>query len=235
MKYGKYIVEAIFVFLGILLSFYIDDIRVKNENTKFKNELVRDLQEIIENEKTQIKNIKELQFKCLNAAEELIFDIRNDSKLSDKKIAENFLLVSQRGTVSFFPQRGIYEEFINTGSTKLIKSKNFRYALSDTYNNLNDRNLAVSRIIDDFFFRELSNVNKNILVISKEVKNDSGYVYSDLVPVYFKIEKNYYESDEFLSVINQFKSLIERYIDMLDKLESSYNLLDIYTEEELSD
>ena len=235
MKYGKYIVEAIFVFLGILLSFYIDDIRVKNENTKFKNELVRDLQEIIENEKTQIKNIKELQFKCLNAAEELIFDIRNDSKLSDKKIAENFLLVSQRGTVSFFPQRGIYEEFINTGSTKLIKSKNFRYALSDTYNNLNDRNLAVSRIIDDFFFRELSNVNKSILVISKEVKNDSGYVYSDLVPVYFKIEKNYYESDEFLSIINQFKSLIERYIDMLDKLESSYNLLDIYTEEELSD
>jgi len=235
MKYGKYIVEAIFVFLGILLSFYIDDIRVKNENTKFKNELVRDLQEIIENEKTQIKNIKELQFKCLNAAEELIFDIQNDSKLSDKKIAENFLLVSQRGTVSFFPQRGIYEEFINTGSTKLIKSKNFRYALSDTYNNLNDRNLAVSRIIDDFFFRELSNVNKNILVISKEVKNDSGYVYSDLVPVYFKIEKNYYESDEFLSVINQFKSLIERYIDMLDKLESSYNLLDIYTEEEISD
>tara|TARA_B100001093_G_scaffold357054_1_gene341651 strand:+ start:1604 stop:2311 length:708 start_codon:yes stop_codon:yes gene_type:complete len=235
MKYGKYIVEAIFVFLGILLSFYIDDIRVKNENTKFKNELVRDLQEIIENEKTQIKNIKELQFKCLNAAEELIFDIRNDSKLSDKKIAENFLLVSQRGTVSFFPQRGIYEEFINTGSTKLIKSKNFRYALSDTYNNLNDRNLAVSRIIDDFFFRELSNVNENILVISKEVKNDSGYVYSDLVPVYFKIEKNYYESDEFLSIINQFKSLIERYIDMLDKLESSYNLLDIYTEEELSD
>ena len=235
MKYGKYIVEAIFVFLGILLSFYIDDIRVKNENTKFKNELVRDLQEIIDNEKTQIKNIKELQFKCLNAAEELIFDIRNDSKLSDKKIAENFLLVSQRGTVSFFPQRGIYEEFINTGSTKLIKSKNFRYALSDTYNNLNDRNLAVSRIIDDFFFRELSNVNENILVISKEVKNDSGYVYSDLVPVYFKIEKNYYESDEFLSIINQFKSLIERYIDMLDKLESSYNLLDIYTEEELSD
>tara|TARA_B100000989_G_scaffold227965_1_gene175032 strand:- start:398 stop:1105 length:708 start_codon:yes stop_codon:yes gene_type:complete len=235
MKYGKYLAEAIFVFLGILLSFYIDDIRVKNENTKFKNELVKDLQEIIDSEKTQITNIKELQFRCLNAAEELIFDIQNDSNLSDKKIAENFLLVSQRGTVSFFPQRGIYEEFINTGSTKLIKSKNFRYALSDTYNNLNDRNLAVSRIIDDFFFRELSNVNESILVISKEVKNDSGYVYSDLVPVYFKIEKNYYESDEFLSIINQFKSLIERYIDMLDKLENSYDLLDIYTEEELSD
>ena len=169
MKYGKYFAEAFFVFLGILLSFYIEDKRVKNENTIFKNELVKDLQEIIESEKTQITNIKELQFRCLNAAEELIFDIQNDSNLSDKKIAENFLLVSQRGTVSFFPQRGIYEEFINTGSTKLIKSKNFRYALSDTYNHLNDRNLAVSRLIDDFFFRELPNVNKRILVISKEV------------------------------------------------------------------
>ena len=235
MKYTKYLVEGILVFLGILLSFYIEDRRIIEENTNYKNELVRDLQKIIENERDQIKNIKNLQFRCLEAAEELIFDIQNDTQLSDKIIAENFLLVSQRGTVSFFPQKGIYEELTNTGSTKLIKSKNFRYALSDTYNNLNDRNLAVSRIIDDFFFRELSNVNKNILVISKEVKNDSGYVYSDLVPVYFKIEKNYYESDEFLSVINQFKSLIERYIDMLDKLESSYNLLDIYTEEELSD
>ena len=37
----------------------------------------------------------------------------------------------------------------------------------------------------------------------------------------------------FLSAINQFKSLIERYIDMLDKLDSSYELLKIYSNEEL--
>ena len=123
---------------------------------------------------------------------------------------------------------------INTGSTRLIKSKNFRYVLSDTYNNLNFRNLAVSRIIDDYFFREISIINKKIIIISKEVKNDNGYVYSDLVPVYFKIDKNYYKSDNFLSSINQFKSLIERYIDMLDKLDKSYELLNIYSNEELS-
>ena len=234
MKYTKYIVEGLLVFLGILLSFYIEDKRIIEENTNYKNELVKDLQKIIESERDQIKNIKDLQFRCLKASEELIFDIQNDANLSDKVIAENFLLVSQRGTVSFFPQKGIYEELINTGSTKLIKSKNFRYVLSDTYNNLNFRNLAVSRIIDDYFFREISIINKKIIIISKEVKNDNGYVYSDLVPVYFKIDKNYYKSDNFLSSINQFKSLIERYIDMLDKLDKSYELLNIYSNEELS-
>ena len=234
MKYAKYIVEGLLVFLGILLSFYIEDKRIIEENTNYKNELVKDLQKIIESERDQIKNIKDLQFRCLKAAEELIFDIQNDTNLSDKVIAENFLLVSQRGTVSFFPQKGIYEELINTGSTRLIKSKNFRYVLSDTYNNLNFRNLAVSRIIDDYFFREISIINKKIIIVSKEVKNDNGYVYSDLVPVYFKIDKNYYESDNFLSSINQFKSLIERYIDMLDKLDKSYELLNIYSNEELS-
>ncbi len=83
------------------------------------------------------------------------------------------------------------------------------------------------------FFREISNINKKIIIISKEEKNDSGYVYSDLVPIFFKIDMSYYKSDEFLSSINQFKSLIERYIDMLNKLESSYELLKIYSEEEL--
>ena len=233
-QYLKYFAQAIPVFIGILLSFYIDNQIISSGNTNYKNELVKDLQTIIDSETNQINNIRDLQYRCLKAAEDLIYDIRfNDTSLSNKEISEKILLVSQRGTVSFFPQRGIYDELINTGSTKLIQSKNFRYALSNTYNNLNSRNLAVSRIIDDYFFREISNINKKIIIISKEEKNDSGYVYSDLVPVFFKIDMSYYKSDEFLSSINQFKSLIERYIDMLNKLESSYELLKIYSEEEL--
>ena len=234
MKNLKYVLEAVLVFFGILLSFYIDGQRINKENSNYKNELVKDLQIIIDSETEQINNIRELQYRCLKASEDLIYDIMNDdSNLSDRKISENILLVLQRGTVSFFPQRGIYDELISTGSTKLIQSKNFRYALSNTYNNLNFRNSAVSRIIDDYFFREISLINKKIIIISKEEKSDSGYVYSNLVPTYYKIDKDYYKSDDFLSAINQFKSLIERYIDMLDKLDSYYELLKIYSNEEL--
>ena len=231
----KYILQSIVVLLSVLLSFYIDSIRVNNQNAKYKNELVKDLQSIIDNERTQIKNIKDLQIRCRNAADELIYDItQNSFKLSDKEIAEKLLLLTERGSVSFFSQSSLYEELKYTGSTRLIKSDNFRYALSNTYNNLNQRNLAVSRIIDDYFFRALARINKKIIIFSKEEKSSEGYVYSDLVPTYFNIDKNYYKSNEFIGDINQLRSLVERYLNMLDKLDESYKLLKIYSEEELS-
>ena len=231
----KYILQSIVVLLCVLLSFYIDSIRVNNQNAKYKNELVKDLQSIIENERTQIKNIKDLQIRCRNAADELIYDItQNSFKLSEREIAEKLLLLTERGSVSFFSQSSLYEELKNTGSTRLIKSDNFRYALSNTYNNLNQRNLAVSRIIDDYFFRALARINKKIIIFSKEEKSSEGYVYSDLVPTYFNIDKNYYKSNEFLGDLNQLKSLVERYLNMLDKLDESYKLLKIYSEEELN-
>ena len=232
-KLPKYFSEGTIVMLSILISFYLEDIRVTNEKSNYKNELVVDLQKIIDSEINQLENIKKLQNRCLIAGEELLSDLLNkDQQLSDREIAERLLLLMQRGTVSFFAQNGIYEELKSTGSTELIKSKNFRYALSDTYNNLFQRNLAVSRIIDDYFFSAVARINKKIIIISKE-KKDEGYVYSELIPTYFKIDKEYYFSDEFLSDVNQMKSLVERYLDLISALEKSYNDLKIYSQEEL--
>ena len=232
-KLPKYFSEGTIVMLSILISFYLEDIRVTNEKSNYKNELVVDLQKIIDSEINQLENIKKLQNRCLIAGEELLSDLLNtDQQLSDREIAERLLLLMQRGTVSFFSQNGIYEELKSTVSTELIKSKNFRYALSDTYNNLFQRNLAVSRIIDDYFFSAVARINKKIIIISKE-KKDEGYVYSELIPTYFKIDKEYYLSDEFLSDVNQMKSLVERYLDLISALEKSYNDLKIYSQEEL--
>ena len=232
-KLPKYFSEGTIVMISILISFYLEDIRVTNEKSNYKNELVVDLQKIIDSEINQLENIKKLQNRCLIAGEELLSDLLNkDQQLSDREIAERLLLLMQRGTVSFFAQNGIYEELKSTGSTELIKSKNFRYALSDTYNNLFQRNLAVSRIIDDYFFNAVARINKKIIIISKE-KKDEGYVYSELIPTYFKIDKEYYLSDEFLSDVNQMKSLVERYLDLISALEKSYNDLKIYSQEEL--
>lgn len=229
-----HIVQSIFVLLSVLLSFYIDSIRVGRENASYKNELVKDIQNIIENERLQIKNIHDLQIKCRNAADGLIFDItQNSEQLTDKEIAEKILLLTERGSVSFFSQSSLYDELKSTGSTRLIKSDNFRYALSNTYNNLNQRNLAVSRIIDDYFFRAIARINKRIIIFSKEEKSVEGYVYSDLVPTFYRIDKEYYRSDDFLGDINQLKSLVERYLDMLDKLDESYRVLKLYSDEEL--
>ena len=187
-KLPRYFSEGTIVMLSILLSFYFEDIRLTREKSSYKNELVVDLQMIIDNELKQLENIKKLQNRCLMAGEELLSDLLNkDRLLTDREIADRLLLLMQRGTVSFFSQNGIYEELKSTGSTELIKSKKFRYALSDTYNNLFQRNLAVSRIIDDYFFSAISRINKKIIIISKE-KKDEGYVYSELIPTFYKID-----------------------------------------------
>ena len=230
----RYFFEATIVFLSILLSFYFEDLRITKEKNSYKNELVMDMQKIIDLELNQLNNIRILQNRCLVAGEELLSDLLSQNQsLTDREIVERILLLLQRGTVSFFAQNGIYEELISTGSTELIKSKNFRYALSNTYNNLFQRNLAVSRIIDDYFFNAIARINKKIIIISKE-KKDEGYVYSELVPTFYKIDKEYYRSDEFLSDINQMKSLVERYLDLISSLDKSYNDLKIYSQEELS-
>ena len=129
-KLPKYFSEGTIVMLSILISFYLEDIRVTNEKSNYKNELVVDLQKIIDSEINQLENIKKLQNRCLIAGEELLSDLLNkDQQLSDREIAERLLLLMQRGTVSFFAQNGIYEELKSTGSTELNKSKNFIYLL----------------------------------------------------------------------------------------------------------
>ena len=230
-----HILQSIFVLISVLLSFYIDSMRVGRSNAAYKNELVKDIRNIIDNERSQIKNIHDLQIRCRNAADNIISDITQEvERLTDKEIAEKVLLLTERGSVSFFSQSSLYDELKSTGSTRLIKSDNFRYALSNTYSNLNQRNLAVSRIIDDYFFRAISRINKRIIIFSKEEKSVEGYVYADLAPTYYNIDREYYKSDEFLGDINQLKSLVERYLDMLDKLDESYRVLKIYANEELS-
>lgn len=230
-----HILQSIFVLISVLLSFYIDSIRVGRSNAAYKNELVKDIRNIIDNERSQIKNIHDLQIRCRNAADDIISDITQEvERLTDKEIAEKILLLTERGSVSFFCQSSLYDELKSTGSTRLIKSDNFRYALSNTYSNLNQRNLAVSRIIDDYFFRAIARINKRIIIFSKEEKSVEGYVYADLAPTYYNIDREYYKSDEFLGDINQLKSLVERYLDMLGKLDESYKVLKIYANEELS-
>ena len=70
-KLPKYFSEGTIVMLSILISFYLEDIRVTNEMSNYKNELVVDLQQIIDSEINQLENIKKLQNRCLIAGEEL--------------------------------------------------------------------------------------------------------------------------------------------------------------------
>ena len=233
-RLGKYGIESVAIILSVLFSFYLEDLRVSNEKKKYKNELVINLKNIINEDLININNIKELQNRAYTGAEILINDMAdNKVDLSRNEIASYYLLVGQRGWVSFFPQNGSYNEIISTGSLESIKSSNFRKALTNTYTHLYERNLQISRTIDDFFLDASSRYSPHILIQSTEKKNE-GFVYSELVPTSYEIDMNYYLSNEALSDMIQFKNLIGMYLDLLEEYEDSYEMLKVHSDEEIS-
>ena len=118
-NFGKYGLESIAIIVSVLFSFYLEDLRVTNEKTNYKNELVKNLKAIINEDLINIQNIKELQQRAYAGADLIINDMIDGKMDFDKKeIAENYLLVGQRGWVSFFPQNGSYTE-----CTRLYESK----------------------------------------------------------------------------------------------------------------
>ena len=232
--FGKYGLESIAIIGSVLFSFYLEDLRIKSEKTRYKNELVISLKAIVDEDLISIQNIKDLQNRTYTAADIIITDMTdNKMDLRESEIAANYLLVGQRGWVSFFPQNGTYTEMISTGSLELIKSTNFRKALTNTYTNLYERNLQLSRTIDDFFLDAFARYSPNIIIQSTEKKNE-GYIYSELVPTVYEVDKDYYLSNEALSDMIQFKNLIGMYLDLLNEYEESYEKLKLHSDEEIN-
>ena len=229
--FGKYGLESIAIVGSVLFSFYLEDLRIKNEKTNYKNELVLSLKAIVDEDLISIQNIKDLQNRTYTAADIIITDMTNGQmNLLENQIASNYLLVGQRGWVSFFPQNGTYTEMISTGSLELIKSTNFRKALTNTYTNLYERNLQLSRTIDDFF-DAFARYSPHIMIQSTE--ENEGYIYSELVPTIYEIDKDYYLSNEALADMIQFKNLIGMYLDLLNEYEESYEKLKLHSDEEI--
>ena len=235
LKYfGKYGLESIAIIGSVLFSFYLEDLRIKSEKTSYKNELVLSLKAIVDEDLFSLQNIKDLQNRTYTGADIIITDMTdNKMDLRENEIAANYLLVGQRGWVSFFPQNGTYTEMISTGSLELIKSTNFRKALTNTYTNLYERNLQLSRTIDDFFLDAFARYSPHIMIQSTEKKNE-GYIYSELVPTIYEVEEDYYLSNEALADMIQFKNLIGMYLDLLNEYEESYEKLKLHSDEEIN-
>ena len=231
--FGKYGLESIAIVGSVVFSFYLEDLRIKNEKTNYKNELVLSLKAIVDEDLISIQNIKDLQNRSYTAADIIITDMTNGQmNLLENQIASNYLLVGQRGWVSFFPQNGTYTEMISTGSLELIKSTNFRKALTNTYTNLYERNLQLSRTIDDFFLDAFARYSPHIMIQSTEKKNE-GYIYSELVPTIYEIDEDYYLSNEALADMIHIKNLIGMYLDLLNEYEESYEKLKLHSDEEI--
>ena len=228
----RYLLEFLIIITGVLISFYLDDVRQLNEKKGYKDKLISELLVSSEQDLTQIENITKDLYQVQDNITMMLEDIDDGSKdLQDSVIAEKYLFVTQKMSVSFFPQNGTFDQLISTGSMELIDSDKFRRVLLNNYTHYYDRNSANNRTLDDLYLAFGANIDPHILVKPIEEK-DASFIYADKSVGDFEIDEEFYLSNIFQAYLFTAQSMVGKNIDMLNIFQNSYQeIIDLANEE----
>tara|TARA_Y100000389_G_C17361368_1_gene463952 strand:- start:106 stop:810 length:705 start_codon:yes stop_codon:yes gene_type:complete len=219
----RLIVEFLVIISGVLLSFYIDDVRELQNKKLEKDILIEELVITAKEDLQQILNLKKDLVEVQENISLFLKDIQDKKKdLTDQKIAINYLFISEKMSVSFFPQDGIFTQLISTGSLELIKSSTLKNLLLRNFTHYLDRNQANNRTLDDLYLDFVNNVDPFITVVSKD-KKDVSFIYTDRMVDSYSIDSDYYLSNKFQAYLSSANTMVGKNIDMLNLFEKSYN------------
>jgi hypothetical protein len=219
----RLLVEFIVIISGVLLSFYIDDFRELQNKKLEKDILIGELVITAKEDLKQIQNLKRDLMKVQGNIQIFLEDTNDNRKdMADKQIAINYLFISEKMSVSFFPQDGIFTQLISTGSLELIKSSTLKNLLLRNFTHYLDRNQANNRTLDDLYLDFVNNVDPFIAVTSKD-EQDASFIYTDRIVDSYSIDSEYYLSNKFKAYLSSANTMVGKNIDMLNLFEKSYN------------
>lgn len=218
---SSYVIEGLVIFSSILLSLYLENINSLQKEKIKKNHFVEDLTLSIEEDITQIKSLIEI----LNESENLITEIQNDLDNNNYSLTEDMVLKKIIGVevgFSFFPQDGVYNQMISTGSFELIENSDLKNNLLEMYNHQMARNYATSLEIDNFnmIFRKEPYVKFRIRFDYNLLEGD---FYGTRKLTNYQFDKQYYESNEFYGLLSQAKLYSNMYRRQLNDILRSYD------------
>ena len=231
-KVQSYGIEGMVILFSVILSFYVEgqrDLAEKNDN---KDKLILDLINSIDEDLEQIQNIN----RTVSSAVQNINDIQSDINSDDFNPKKNELIskaITANVGTSFFPQKGIFNQLISTGSFELIDSQELKSILLRLFNHQNERNIAISTSID-FFNIEYQNNIYSKFRIDTEYNSLDGEYYGKQVLRNFQFDKEFYYSNEFYGLLSRAKQWGNMYIRLLNDIEENYKQARIYAEYEIS-
>ena len=165
----------------------------------------------------------------------MLSDLEDKQKnISDAEVAEKYLFITQKMSVSFFPQNGTFNQLISTGSIELIDSKEFRRVLLNNYTHYFARNSANNRTLDDLYLAFGANIDPKITVSSIEEEEDASFIYSDQVVSSYDIDHEFYLSNTFKAYLLTAQSMVGKNIDMLEIFSKSYSEIIALANKEIS-
>ena len=195
----KYFLEFLVVFFGILLSFMIDNRMKYSERVDNKNFLLGQLNEVIKEDQIQLKIVESTLNDCLESISILIYDYKNKI-LHDSVVVKHFSNVSSKMSISFFPQKSIYNQIVQSQYLELIENKKLKENLASLYEHLNDRNESINLKLDLFnqefdlafidlvYYRTILNEVENSVDLDTSIKDyhiSKGYRNNNLVIGYY--------------------------------------------------
>ena len=195
----KYFLEFLVVFFGILLSFMIDNRMKYSERVDNKNFLLGQLNEVIKEDQIQLKIVESTLNNCLESISILIYEYKNKI-LHDSVVVKHFSNVSSKMSISFFPQKSIYNQIVQSQYLELIENKKLKENLASLYEHLNDRNESANLKLDQFnqefdlalidlvYYRTILNEVENSVDLDTSIKDyniSKGYRNNNLVIGYY--------------------------------------------------
>jgi len=213
-------IEFLAVFLGIALSFYAEEWQTEKDNERKKDQYLSDLGNTLE---MDIQQIDKLLVTLINS-DKLIAEIQSDidknhSTHSDSEILKKLLDIEVG--FSFFPQDGIFNQLISTGTFELIKNVELKNILLEMYNHQKQRNYATSTEIDHFNIRFRNEILDQFRV-SFNYNSYDGAFYGSRTINQYKFNQTYYMSNTFYGLLSQANLYGNMYTRQLKDIEKSY-------------
>ena len=219
----RYIIEGGLIFFSVLASFFIESYRLKQSNIEIKNGLLVELSQIINEDLKQINKVISIQTRSLDATNRLVNDYLNNQNMTEEAIANNYLEIITNTPTSFYSQKGVYTQLLESGSLELIRYKTLRLKLLYVYEHLDERKLGIDRFVDDFIWNSNQNLVEDIVVLSSVDQVNKSLMYSERKISSYIINDNYYNSKSIIGFYAANINYIIFYIDVLKEYQEELN------------
>ena len=229
----RYSIEFLIVFLGILSSFAIDNYLKSAQKVTQKNILLDELYLSINEDINQLKIVNNALDDCLNSIE-IIFGQSEEKNLNDSILAFHISNVSAKMAISFFPQKGVYNQLINTNSFELIEDNDFRRKISDLYEHLEDRKNAAD-LKFDFFAESFDKALLDKINYRLKIEELDNSVSLNTIIYDYYIPNKFFKDPEFLGYLSNAEKRVYFYKELMKKYSQSMEEISTHLESLNSD
>ncbi len=218
------------IILGILILLLLDQRRQNSLEIDRKNNTIRQLVNVIDEDIGQIGGFVHLQSYSLRSADRIFDNLNNRNSLPQDSIIYHLSSIG-RGLRSFFPQQGIFHQLVSSDLIKMIQSDILKKRLLKLYNEDLRRHDVHTKEFDKFFLEFNYSLSEQFYL-----EDSWSTSPTDPIPIVIKgydFNEQYYQTRKLYADVVEARSSIQSYLSELDDLRDSFSALKRLCEKEL--